>query len=172
MSQRKLLLPINVNKCRPAVFEIVNRFGRDSQPTAILLHVVTLNLMTSENRVYEELIARADSHLRRLARKYLNPNVSVISRVRVGKVGQEILAQAVSDRPDLILMAVDGAIPGKRLFRTLSGSTANLSRTVGGIIQKLPCDVLVIPAGDCFDCEKAWGHVAGVSSTASAGVTR
>ncbi len=159
METRKLLLPIDINKCRPAVFDVVNRFVRESQVTAILLHVVALNVIAAENRVYEELSADAGWYLEKLSLQYINPAVSTIRRIRIGKAPEEILSQAGSDRPDMILMTADRkSLRNSSLLRRLRLSTASLSRTVSAVLKRAPCDVLVLPTTGDFDCEKVWGR--------------
>ncbi len=160
METRKLLLPIDVYKCRPAVFDVVNRFARKFQVTAILLHVVTLNVMSPENRVYEELTAEAKSCLRRLSAKYISPDALVFQQVRIGKAAEQILRQASEDSPDLILMTVNrAALRTTPILRKLAQSTANLSRTVHSVLKTAPCDVLVLPLTGEFDCERAFGRL-------------
>ncbi len=160
METRKLLLPIDVYKCRPAVFDVVNRFSRKFQVTAILLHVVTLSVMASENRVYEELTAEAESYLRRLSAKYISPHVLVFQQVRIGRAADQILRQASEDSPDLILMTVDrAALRTTPILRKLAQSAANLSRTVHSVLKTAPCDVLVLSLTGEFDCERAFGRL-------------
>ncbi len=160
METRKLLLPIDVNKCRPAVFDLLNRFARKFQVTAILLHVVALSVMASENRVYEELTAEAESYLRRLSAKYISPDALVFHRVRIGKAAEQILQQSIDDCPDLILMTVDRAAPRiAAVLRNLTKSTATVSRTVNSVLKTAPCDVLVLPLTGEFDCERAFGRL-------------
>ncbi len=158
MEPRKLLLPINVKKCRPAVFNVVNRFARDSQLTVILLHVVTLNVMGSENRVYEELAAEADSCLQALSAQYIRPEILTVRRVRIGKAAEEILRQAAVDKPNLMIMTVGKPFSHRgSLIRRLQLSTATRSWTVRRVLQKAPCDILIMPIAGEFDCEQAWG---------------
>ena len=160
METRKLLLPINVSKCRPAVFEVANRFTRKFQVAAILLHVVTLDLMASENRVYEELASEAELYLRRLSAQYISPNVLVLHRIRIGKAAEQILQQATDDPPDLILMSVDRAAFRKTpVSRKLGLSTATMSRTVTSVLKSATSDVLVLPTTGKFDCERAFGRL-------------
>ncbi len=160
MHRQKLLLPIDVYKCRPAVFDVVNRFARKFQVTAILLHVVTLNVMASENRVYEELTAEAESYLRRLSAKYISPDALVLYRIRIGKAAEQILRQASDDSPDLILMTVDrAALRTSPVLRNLAKSTATVSRTVNSVLKSAACDVLVLPIAGELDCQRAFGRL-------------
>ena len=158
MEHRKLLLPIDVNKCRPAVFDVVNRFARKFQLTATLFHVVTLNVKVSENRIYEELTAETQYFLRRLSAKYISPDILVSHQVRIGKAAEQILRLAIAERSDVILMTVDGAaLRGTPLVRKPGPSTATTSRIVNSVLKAAPCDVLVLPFTGELDCERAFG---------------
>ena len=159
MDSRKLLLPIDVNKCRPAVFGVVNHFARRSQVTAILLHVVTLNLSAAENRVYEGLAQEADSYLEKLTAQYIDPAVLTMRRVRIGKASEETVAAAECEHPDVILMPVDRkSLQSNSVLQRLHLSTASLSRTVNAVLKRAPCDVLILPSTGNFDCEEVWGR--------------
>ena len=72
------MVPIDTTKCRPEVFGRVNAFADRPDVTVILLHVLNLNIVAPENRIYEELAQIARWHLERLAREYPQPGVSVI----------------------------------------------------------------------------------------------
>ena len=158
MDSRKLLLPIDVNKCRPAVFEVVNQFARRSQVTAILLHVVTLNLAAAENRVYEGLVQEAESYLEKLSTQYIDPAVFTIRRVRIGKAFGEIWAAAECEHPDMILMTVDGkSLQNNSVLQRLRLSAASRSRTVNAVLKRARCHILVLPTTGVFDCEEVWG---------------
>jgi nucleotide-binding universal stress UspA family protein len=159
MESRRLLLPIDVNKCRPAVFDVVNRFARRFDVTAILLHVVTLNVTTAENRIYEELTAEAELYLERLSARYISPDVRKILRIRLGKAPAEILAEAASAPPDMILMTVDRtSLQNRSLLHRMCFSTASISRTVNAVLSRAPCNVLVLPITGELDCERVWGR--------------
>ncbi len=159
MDNRRLLLPINVNRCRPGVFEIVNQFARKSEVTAILLHVVTLNVTAAENRVYEGLVQEAESYLEKLTAQYIDPVVITTRRVRIGKASEEILAAAECEHPDVILMTVDRkSLQDNSVLERLRSSTASLSRTVNAVLKRAPCDVLVLPTLGKFNCVEAWGR--------------
>ena len=56
-----------------------------SEATVILLHVVHLNILSPEARIYDELVADARHYLERLARDYLADIPGVQVRVRIGK---------------------------------------------------------------------------------------
>ncbi len=168
MDSRKLLLPIDVNKCRPAVFDVVNRFARNSQVSAILLHVVTLNITAAENRVYEGLAQEAQSYLEKLAAQYIEPTVITMRQVRIGKAPEQILALAESSQPEVILMTVDRkSLQRNSVWKGLRFSTAYLSRTVNAVLKEAPCDVLVLPTTGNFDCKEVWGRPSNAAPAAA-----
>jgi len=159
MERQKILLPVDIARCPLGIFDVINRFARSSPMTVILLHVVTLNIIGAENRIYEELGRDAHWYLEKLASSYLRPNIPTLLRVRRGKIAEQILAQARADQLDLIVLPVDHPL----LENGASVSSSNrppvtvspLART---IIRGASCDVLVIPFNKCLDCEKAWGR--------------
>ncbi len=161
MDSRRLLLPIDVTRCRPAVFEVVNRYARKSEVTAILLHVVTLNVTAAETRVYEGLVREAELYLEKLSVRYIDPAVITMRRVRIGKAAEEILAAAECEHPDMIFMTVDRrSLQNSSVLQRLRLSTASLSRTVKAVRKRASCDVLVLPAIGELDCERVWGRPA------------
>ncbi len=151
MEVRKLLLPIDVVRCPLGVFDVVNRFSRSCQLTVILLHVVTLNVVGVENRIYEELCREAEAYLGKLASRYLGRNVSAVLRIRHGRVSEEILAQVATGHPDMVLLPV-------HQIQLANGAKVRISALVRKIIQGADCGVLVVPFKRYFNCEKAWGR--------------
>ena len=133
MKEQKLLLPIDVTKCPLEVFEVVNGLARRAETTVVLLHVVTLNILAPENRVYEELHAEALSYLQRLAHLHLAPEATPVFRVRFGSAAEAILAEARAENVDLIILpAPAGSVwtrltafwkcQAERLFRPSPGT--------------------------------------------------
>ena len=104
MKEQKLLLPIDVAKCPLEVFEVVKGLARRAETTVVLLHVVTLNILAPENRVYEELHAEALSYLQRLAHLHLAPEATPVFRVRFGSAAEAILEEARAENVDLIIL--------------------------------------------------------------------
>src|ERR1035441_624672 len=98
MKPEGILFPVDVARCPLEVFELVNGLAKRPEVTVILLHVVNLNILAPENRVYEELGQEAQWYLERLANKHVHPLASTITRVRIGNPAEEILAEAKADR--------------------------------------------------------------------------
>jgi nucleotide-binding universal stress UspA family protein len=148
MNPQRILLPIDVAKCPLEVFEMVNGFARSPGVTAILLHVLELNIFASENRVYEELGYEAAVHLGRLARAHLHPRITIVIHVRRGRLAEEILAEARVAQADLIVLPAGRPSFWKR----------HVASTVEEVTRNAPCAVLVPNMKTLFDCHQAWGH--------------
>ena len=73
MKPERILLPIDTAKCPLEIFAVANGFACRPEVRVILLHVVNLNIVAPENRVYEELGREVYSHLDRLAQRYIHP---------------------------------------------------------------------------------------------------
>ena len=175
MKPERILVPINITKCRPEVFELANSFARRAEVTVTLLHVVHLNIVAPENRVYEEFAREAEWYLGRLAKSYLHPRVSTLLRVRTGRPAEEILAEAKSDKADLIILPTGGPTFWRRLTSLWKApASPSVSPLAAKIIREAPCAVFVAGAKTRFNCERVWGrpqmHEPGVMKCWSDGV--
>jgi nucleotide-binding universal stress UspA family protein len=154
------LVPIDTTKCRPEVFGRVNAFADRPDVTVILLHVLNLNIVAPENRIYEELAQIARWHLERLAREYPQPGVSVLFHVRAGAPAEEILAEAHTEGVDLMILSASGGSrrrpnnPSfwKRFFATLFPGVGQR------LAQLSPCPLMVTHAETSFNCQERWGN--------------
>ena len=159
MKPQRILLPIDTAQCPMEVFAAVNGFACRPEVTVILLHVVNLNIVAPENRVYEELGREVYSHLCRLAHKYIHPFASTAVRVRAGQPEEEILAEAAEQKADLIILPNWGPSWWARLasfWKHRPGPT--VSGWVQRIIRRATCAVSVVNAKTRFNCQKAWGQ--------------
>ena len=159
MKPGRILVPIDTTKCRPEVFSRVNAFASRPGVTVILLHVLNLNIVAPENRIYEELAQAACWHLECLALEYMPAGVSVLFHVRVGKPVEEILAEAKAEDVDLMILPVCG---GSIWNRTNRLSWKYLFAAVcPGVGEKLVrvsrCPLLIVHAETCFNCQERWG---------------
>jgi nucleotide-binding universal stress UspA family protein len=115
MKSEKILLPIDTRKCPLDVFPLVDRLAGKPGVRLTILHVVSLNILTPESRIYDELAAEADAHLKRLCREQLPSVEGPVTQVRFGKVVHEILAESEEERADLVRArqhrASDGSTP-------------------------------------------------------------
>jgi len=152
MKPERILLPINVAQCPLKAFGLADYIARSSRVTVILLHVVELNLLASENRVYEELSGAAAGYLARLARAHLDPRISTVIHVRTGSTADQILAEARAAKVDLIILPATQPSFWRRVLAPI------LAPTIEQIIRKAPCTVLVAKVKTFFNCQKAWGH--------------
>ena len=159
MKPKRILLPIDTAKCPLEVFDVANDFAGRPEVTVILLHVVNLNIVAPENRVYEELGREVYSHLCRLAREYIHPFASTAVRVRAGQLEQEILAEAAEQKADLIILPSWGPSWWARLTASWrSQPYASLPRWARNIVRKAACAVSLVNAKTRFNCDKAWGR--------------
>jgi nucleotide-binding universal stress UspA family protein len=151
MAPGRILLPVDITKCPLEVFSFVNKFANEHRVTVILLHVVNLNAMVPDNRVFDALSGAAGQHLKRLAEKFLNPDLSVRLRVRIGRPAQEILAEARESNVDLIVLtSYGGCSSWKRPFQP---------RIVEKVIRAVPCNATLLHVRTRFNCEEDWGCV-------------
>jgi nucleotide-binding universal stress UspA family protein len=156
---QNILLPVDVAKCPLGVFDLVNRLARSSQVAVILLHVVTLNTIVTENRILEELGREARLYLEKLASSCLRSDIASQIRIRLGKAAEEILAQARDDQPDLIILPiVRGSSEREPSGQSRESPAPIISALARKVIDGANCDVMVIPFNAHFDCENTWGR--------------
>ncbi len=159
MIAERILLPIDVVRCPLEVFTLVTGFARRPEVTVILLHVVNLNIVVPENRVFQELAAEAKSYLERLADQHLPPITSHLSHVRMGEPAEEILAEAQVEKPDFIILPTYSPSLWDRLKAVWKpGCNPIVSRLAERIIREATCGVFVVAAKTRFNCEQAWGR--------------
>ena len=159
MTLERILIPIDSGACPVEAFGIINGFAKRPGITVILLQVVDLNIMAPENRIYEELGSEAGRDLERLARKYMHPGPTILIHVRVGKPGDEILAEAKAQKVDLIVLPV--------LARSFWKHRASfwqhlLALIYPGLPLKLlraaPCSLWIVHGETPFNCRDQWGR--------------
>jgi nucleotide-binding universal stress UspA family protein len=148
----RILLPIDLTKCPLEAFDLANTFAKRPAATVILLHVVNLNILAPENRVYDELAREARGHLERLANEYLHPGVSTLIRVRTGKPAEAIVEEAKAEKVDLIILPTVRPSFWRRLCAPMVPSL------VEKVARKATCAVLVARVQTRFSCQEAWGR--------------
>ena len=124
MKPEIILLPVDVARCPLEVFELVNGLAKRSEVTVILLHVLNLNILAPENRVYEELGQEAQWYLESLANQHLHPMASAITHVRVGMPAEEAFDVGLPleedrSRPGFMRPVKKGGRPAATSFRVL-----------------------------------------------------
>ena len=159
MKPERILLPVDVTRCPLEVFELVNGLAQRPEVTVVLLHVVNLNILTPENRVYEELGQEAQWYLENLAKKHIHPMASTITHVRAGKPAEEILAEAKAQSVDLIILPTYGPSFWNRLMSLWTNvCIPPVSTLAGKVIREAACGVFVVLAKTRLNCQKAWGR--------------
>jgi nucleotide-binding universal stress UspA family protein len=159
MKLERILLPVDITRCPLEIFDLVNGFAKRPEVTVILLHVVNVNILAPENRVYEELGQEAQWYLESLANKHVHPLASTITRVRIGKPAEEILAEAKALSVDLIILPTYGP----SFWNRLKGLWTNVcippvSTLAQRVIREATCGVFVVLAKTRLNCERAWGR--------------
>jgi hypothetical protein len=170
MQSEKILLPLNVMRCPLEIFSLVNGCASRSRAPVTLLHVVNLNILAPELRVYDELTREARWYLKRLAGQYLHPGISTLIRVRIGKPAEEILAEAREQNVDLIILPTFGPSFWTRLRSLWKSASAPIVCPIGSrIIRDATCGVFVAVGKTRFNCERAWGRPRGIRCGAEYG---
>jgi len=152
MNPQKILLPIDLRNCPVDAFPLVNRIANGSGANVTLLHVITLNILAPERRIYDELASEAHSALARLAQQYLPSAGSLETRVRFGNVVDEILTEAETDQSDLIIIPIHR----KQELTALRAGVPLKSRGLERILREAGCGVCVAGSAIWFNCERAW----------------
>src|SRR5260370_33019839 len=125
----------------------------------MFLHVVNLNMLAPETRVYDELAREARWYLKRLADQYLEPGISTLVRVRMGNLAEEILAEAGERNVDLVILPTYGPSFWTRLKSLLKKSSIPIAcPMVERIVREATCGVFVAVGKTRFNCEQAWGR--------------
>ena len=123
---------------------MANALTRRFNSQVVLLHVFARTPPAAARSRF------AQERLESLARSPLRPAIDSIGRVRVGKPGPEILAEAALDRSELILLPALGPPWWKRPFRPGYGATTRRVAT------EASCRVLVVDFDRRVDCLRRW----------------
>jgi len=158
MKRERVLLPLDIRKCPLEIFPLVEGIARRPEVTVILLHVMHLNIVAQDNRLYREVELEARRHLERLAWHYLPLTTSIILHVRVGKPAEQILAEARVENVDLIIIPTYGPSFWSRLVSVWKpGACRLVSARTERMMRDAPCAVYAAPVKSRFNCEEAWG---------------
>jgi nucleotide-binding universal stress UspA family protein len=165
MKAKRILVPIDLERCPLEVFSRVNAYVESSEVSVILLSVINLNIASPENRVYEELSQEVHWYLERLARERIHPDASVLIRVRFGKPAREIRAEAKAQRADLVILPVfEDSLQDRRLSLWNRLSALLFPDLAHQLVRALPCALLIIHAHASFNCQQAWGCAASANT--------
>jgi nucleotide-binding universal stress UspA family protein len=146
MNSKHILVPLDVLHSKTDTLLYLQLLAAESPISTTLLYVVDLNIEQPDQTIYAALCAEGESVLRKLARRFLGREEAARIRVRTGRPDAQILAEARSSQPDLILMSSPKPRSWRRFFR---------SRTVERVVQFAPCPTLVLPL--------SWPVVSGTS---------
>jgi nucleotide-binding universal stress UspA family protein len=151
MNADRILLPIDLARCPLDVLPLVNRLvDHSNEVTVILLHVLNLNILTPETRIYDGLCDNARQRLQRLTREQVHPLVDTCVRVRVGDPFEEIVAEAREQQVQLIILPTFEHSFWRRLF------TPMVPRVAEKLARRAPCPVYAVRVEKAFDCEAHW----------------
>jgi nucleotide-binding universal stress UspA family protein len=142
-----ILLPIDTRNCPLEAFSYINQFASHHR-TVILLHVVNLNVVPPDGRVFDDLSRAAEKNLLRLSERFLDRRFFVRHQIRFGRPAVEILKEAREFNVDLITLTCHGT---NSLWRHPFGS-----RTVGKVLRSAPCDVMLLYVRTQFNCDEDW----------------
>ena len=150
MKLTHILVPLDLTNCATDALKIVNRYAGNSGATVTLLHVVNLNILAPENRIYDEALASSRRWLERLASEYVNSGVNLRLQVRLGNPLREILAEARELDAGLLVLPVFQVSFWKRVFTAFMPSIAEK------LARHAPCPVLVLRASTSVNCQDRW----------------
>jgi nucleotide-binding universal stress UspA family protein len=140
-----ILLPLDVHKCPLEAFSYINQIA-GLTTTVILLHVVNLNVVSPDGRIFDELACVAEKDLARLSKKFLSQLLNVRHQVRFGRPADEILGVAVESGVDLIVLTSHGNNAfWKRTFHP---------RIVEKVLRSARCDMMLLHVKTYFDCQE------------------
>jgi len=154
MNPENILLPIDIRRCPMDVFPLADRLAAKPGAHLTLLHIITLNILAPESRVYDGLAADARAHLTRICGEYLPSATALDTRVRFGNVVDEILAEIHADHTDLVIVPTQGSSFLQRVAAVWRNPPEPmLSRGVERILREAGCNVFVASSRARFDCE-------------------
>ncbi len=147
MKRANIVLPVDLEKCALDAFSVVNRCASwRTGATVTLLHVVNLNILAPENRLYDEISASARQSLERVAREYVSPGVDVRVRVRTGNLVPEIINEARERDASLLVLPVFPLPRWKAFFAAMRPAV------VEKLARSASCPIFVVRATTWVNC--------------------
>jgi nucleotide-binding universal stress UspA family protein len=154
MNPENILLPIDIRRCPVDVFPLTDRLAARHGVHLTLLHVITLNILPPEARIYDELAADARAHLSRIWSEYLPSVTALDTRVRFGHVVDEVLAEIHASHTDLVIAPTQGSSFLQRVTAVWKNpSHPMMSRGVERILREAGCNVFIASSRVRFDCD-------------------
>ena len=145
MKRKRILVPLDLLRGSPDALEFVQNLASEKPLCVTLLHVVDVNIAPIRPGIYDELCAEAEAGLRRLAKLFFGAGQAARVAVRMGKVSDEIVAEAKAASADMIVLCGSKSPKRFRLFR---------GRTTRRVLGSAPCPTVVLP-----DSRKIVPHV-------------
>jgi nucleotide-binding universal stress UspA family protein len=138
MNSKHILIPIDLMRSPCDALIFARNMAADSPVSVTLLYVLNLNIIPTVRDICDELCAESEKALKHLAWLFFGEERAARIAVRMGAPHREILAQAVSDASDLILLSAPETHSWKRPLRT---------GTAKKIIDNAACPTMVLPRG-------------------------
>jgi nucleotide-binding universal stress UspA family protein len=158
MKPEKILVPLDTARCPVEVFARINALAQRGGVEVELLHVVNLNLAAPDRRVDDEVCAEAQWHLERLREEYVDAGAKVVTRVRMGRPGDEILAEAKEQEADLIVVPTGGSAGGARRTWWSCLWAAVCPGVVGRLLRYGWFPLLIVHGETWLNCHRRWGR--------------
>jgi nucleotide-binding universal stress UspA family protein len=136
MKNKRILVPLDLVRGSPNALEYVQDLAMETPLCVTLLHVVDVNIAPIRPDIYAELCAEAESALRKLVKLFFGTDQAARVAVRIGKVSDEILAEAKEGSADLIVLSGPKSPKRFSLFR---------GRTTRRVLKSAPCPAVVLP---------------------------
>ena len=136
MNSKRILIPVNLPKSSFNSLLFAQGLADEIPIHVTLLNVVNLKVARLESRNYNEVCAKSEAALKKLARLFFGDSPSVRINVRVGQPHEEIIAEADEELSELIIMASPKPACWKR-FLGLG--------TVERVVRNARCPTLVLP---------------------------
>jgi nucleotide-binding universal stress UspA family protein len=136
MKNKCILVPLDLLRGSPDALEFVQNLAMENPLCVTLLHVVDVNIAPILPGIYDELYAEAEAALRKLAKLFFEADQAARVVVRIGKVSEEIVAEAKAASADMIVLG--GSKIPKR-FRLVRG------RITRHVLRSAPCPTVVLP---------------------------
>ena len=136
MNVKRILIPVTLSEGSFDALQFALGLAGEVPIRVTLLNVVNLNVVRLENRIYGEVRTENEAALKKLAKHFFGDSPSVNINVRVGRVHEEIIAEAAADLSEPIIMASPKPSSWKRFFGL---------GTVERVVRNAPCPTLVLP---------------------------
>lgn len=136
MNAKRVLIPLDLMTSPSDALVYAREMAVDAPLCVTLLYVLNLNIVAPGRQVYDELCAEGEAALRKLAWLFFGTERAARIVVRVGLPHEQIVAEARSDKSDLIILSS----PKRRSWKRFLGLG-----TTQRIVDASPCPAMVLP---------------------------